>query len=313
MEFVEHRAISTFHIPPKLWVRYVDDTFCVIEEQNAEEFHKHLNSISPSITFTLEPEQNQSLAFLDVKVTRNKDNTISTTIYKKPTHTDRYLQFDSHHPKHHKFTVAKTLHNRINTHVTNNDDKVTLHKQIQHTLTLKFPRNFSSLALKEKPCRPTKSFKSFTSLPYIHGTTDKIQRVLNDVGVTVAMKPFVTIGKSLPSPKDPLDVNEITGTIYQVPFHDCPFVYIGQTKRDLKSRLAEHKRAIKYQRPEKSALCEHSITLDHLIDWREATILSTEKDYTKRLFAESWLINKSTNVINRNDGNTLPSVYKKLL
>ena len=84
--------------------------------------------------------------------------------------------------------------------------------------------------------------------------------------------------------------------------HDCPFVYIGQTKRDLKSPLSEHKRAIKYQRLEKSALCEHSITLDHVIDWNEATILCTEKDYTKRLFAESWSINKSSNVINRNDG-----------
>ena len=50
-----------------------------------------------------------------------------------------------------------------------------------------------------------------------------------------------------------------------------------------------------------------------LIDWSKATILSTEKDYTKRLFAVSWLINKSSNVINRNDGNALPSVYKKLL
>ena len=92
-----------------------------------------------------------------------------------------------------------------------------------------------------------------------------------------------------------------------------PFVYNGQTKRDLKSRLSEHKRAIKYQRPEKSALCEHSITSDHIINWNEATILSTEKDCTKRLFAVSWLINKSSNVINRNDGNTLSSVYKKLL
>ena len=132
--------------------------------------HKHLNSISPSITFTQEREQNQSLAFLDVKVTRNK--------YKKPTHTDRYLQFDSHHPKHHKFAVAKTLHNRINTLVTNSDDKATLHKQMQHTPTLNgFSRKFSCLAPKEKPRCPTKSFKSFTSLPYIHGTTDKIQRV----------------------------------------------------------------------------------------------------------------------------------------
>ena len=27
-----------------------------------------------------------------------------------------------------------------------------------------------------------------------------------------------------------VDVNEITGIIYQVSCHDCPFVYIGQTK-----------------------------------------------------------------------------------
>ena len=39
MKFVEHRAISTFHTPPKLWVRDVDETFCVIEEHYAEEFH----------------------------------------------------------------------------------------------------------------------------------------------------------------------------------------------------------------------------------------------------------------------------------
>ena len=138
---------------------------------------------------------------------------------------------------------------------------------MQHTLTINgFLSRFFCLVLKEKPRRPTNSFKSFTCLPYIHGTTDKIQCVLNDVGVKVAMRPFDTIGKSLPSPKGPLDVNEITVIIYQVPCRDCPFVYIGQTKRDLKSRHSKYKRAIKYQRPEKCALCEHSITLDHLID-----------------------------------------------
>ena len=67
MEFVAHKAIFTFHTPPKLWIRYVDDTFCVNEVQYAEEFHEHLNSISPSITFTLELEQNQSLAFIEVQ------------------------------------------------------------------------------------------------------------------------------------------------------------------------------------------------------------------------------------------------------
>ena len=81
MEFVEHRAISTFHTPPKLWVRNVADTFCVIEQQYAKEFHKLLNSVSPSITFTLEREQNQSLAFLDViKFTRTM-----TILFQQPS------------------------------------------------------------------------------------------------------------------------------------------------------------------------------------------------------------------------------------
>ena len=105
------------------------------------------------------------------------------------------------------------------------------------------------------------------------------------------MKPFVTIGKSFAFPKDPLDVNEITGIIYQVLCRDCPFVYIGQrSKRDLKSRLSKQKRAIKYQKPEKFALCKHSITFNYIIDWNKATILSTEKNYTKRLFAENCMI-----------------------
>ena len=97
-----------------------------------------------------------------------------------------------------------------------------------------FLSSFFWLALKEKPGHPTKSFKSFTCLPCVHGTTDKIQRVLNDVGVRVAMRSLLAIGKSLPSPKDPLDVNEITGIICQVPCHNYPFVYIGQSKQDLK-------------------------------------------------------------------------------
>ena len=44
-------------------------------------------------------------------------------------------------------------------------------------------------------------------------------------------------------------------------------MYVGQTKRDLKSRVAEHKRAVKNAEPEKSALCEHLMLFDHHINW----------------------------------------------
>ena len=82
-------------------------------------------------------------------------------------------------------------------------------------------------------------------IPYIQGVSDKIQRFLNEVGVKVAMKPHLTMRKLLSSLKDPLDKSENSYLFYQVPCRDCSFVCIRQTKRDLKSRLDEHKRAIK--------------------------------------------------------------------
>ena len=75
--------------------------------------------------------------------------------------------------------------------------------------------------------------------------------------------------------------------VYEVPCKDCDFVYVGQTKRDLNSRLKEHQRAIKQQQPENSALCEYVILFDHLIDWVNSRILKTESNFSKRLTAES--------------------------
>ena len=100
--------------------------------------------------------------------------------------------------------------------------------------------------------------------------------------------------------------------MYKIPCADCEceFVYVGQTKRDLKSRVAEHKRAVKNVKPEKSALCEHLMVFDHRINWKESTVLKYVDSYRRRLFAE--IINAHTNVINRSDGETLPLVYRSL-
>ena len=93
----------------------------------------------------------------------------------------------------------------------------------------------------------------FTSITYIQGTSEEVRRILNEAGVKVAMRPVRTIGQILPF-KDPHDPEEKSCAVYQVPCSDCNFVYIGQTKQDLKSSLAEHKLAIKNQEPKKFAL-----------------------------------------------------------
>jgi len=111
--------------------------------------------------------------------------------------------------------------------------------------------------------------------------------VLTKIGIKVAFRPLQTIGRYLPSLKDQMNPEEKSCLAYQVPCQDCEFIYIGQTNRDLKSRISKHQRAIKFQQAEKSALCEHFISCDHRIDWSRVEILNFEPDYLKRLFAES--------------------------
>ena len=62
-----------------------------------EEFLKHINSIDEGIQFTAEnTKADGSMPFLDTLVIPQSDGCLITTLFRKPTHTDQYLQWDSH-------------------------------------------------------------------------------------------------------------------------------------------------------------------------------------------------------------------------
>ena len=90
MQNIEERALATYKRTPPLWLRYVDDTFTALHKDEINDFHQHLNGQSADIQFTKEIEENGKIPFLDCLVTRD-NNKLRTTIYRKPTHTDRLL------------------------------------------------------------------------------------------------------------------------------------------------------------------------------------------------------------------------------
>ena len=175
----------------------------------------YLNSLCSHTQFTTEKKHNFSLSFLDVLVKRDSrnDNTTTrnllfTTIYRKPTHTNRYLHYMSHNPKHQKLTVSKTLLSRLNTHITDKTQKHSELHNIRNTLRLNgFPTRTTFLTSSRQQSQNTQ-YNHFTSIPYIQGTSEKIRRIVNEVGVKVVMRLVRTIGQILPSPKDPHNPEE---------------------------------------------------------------------------------------------------------
>ena len=92
MEDFETKAINTVQYPPRIWKRYVDDTCVVIDSMRKEEFLEHINSIDPHIQFTRDDKADVSIPFPDTILMPQPDYSLLTSVYRKPTHTDLYLQ-----------------------------------------------------------------------------------------------------------------------------------------------------------------------------------------------------------------------------
>ena len=104
----------------------------------------------------------------------------------------------------------------------------------------------------------------------------------------------------------------ISGFIHPDSCTDCNLIYIGQIKLSLKSRLTEHKLHINYKKLDLTAFCEHSMTMNHIIDKKNTVNVKVKIDCDKRLFAESWFIKSKSNGINKNEGNFSIGLYPSL-
>ncbi|XP_076044828.1 uncharacterized protein LOC143027426 [Oratosquilla oratoria] len=108
MQQFEKEILSTAPTSLKLWTQYVDDVFAILKARDVDGFLEHLNGKREAIQFEMEKEAESELPFLDVLVKRVGDILV-TSVYRKATHTDRLLDFDSDHPICHEKSVVKTF------------------------------------------------------------------------------------------------------------------------------------------------------------------------------------------------------------
>ncbi|XP_072050219.1 uncharacterized protein [Amphiura filiformis] len=308
MEALEQQAIATAPLDcrPKLWLRYVDEILEVIQRDSVQQLTDHINQVdkSGSIKFTFEQESQGQLPFLDTLIVKKDDGTVKLLVYRKPTHTDQYLNYQSHHPLHQKLGVIRTLYNRKNTIVTEDEDKVEEEKKIQEALqTCGYPKwSFGKVKDQMESVKPKKSAKKtddstrsrgMVVLPYVKGVTERVSRVMKKYNVSTAMKPHNTLRRELVHPKDKRDPNNLTQAVYKIPCLNCDLSYIGETGRKFGTRLDEHRKEVKKVNStvttragrkeslttvNKSAITDHVVDKNHVIGWGTLRSLARNKN-----------------------------------
>ena len=327
MEEFEVQTLSSFPHPlpsgSGLWTTPLSST----RQNTARNFFNTSTTKTHTSIFTVEPTQQDSLPFLDTLITIQPDNTFSTIVYRKPTHTDQYLHWDSNHHMTAKQSVFNTL-----AHIakTVSSTQNSMDKELDHIKTALKHCQFPSWALNQWHHRfnqsqqhsnnpsnnpnnnnPTDKPKNKATIvvPYISNTSEKFKKVCKRKGIKVHFKGSNTLRTALGNPKDKDPKANQTGIIYhyQCPHINCSSSYIGESGRTLGDRIKEHFKA-------PSPIHLHSSATGHLMDPNQFSIVHKEVNSQPRTIKMAMFIHVQDPPFNRNLGKyQLPHIWDHLL
>ena len=323
MKNFEEEAISTAPHAPYFWRRFVDDTFTILESSQKRAFMGHINSIDQHIQFTCEEQREDgSIPFLDVLVTPSEDGSLNSTVFRKPTHSDLYLQWDSHHTLPYKYSVIGTLLHRAKTICSNPQ---LLKQEEDHLYTALSRCKYPAWALnriKIKLRNPTKKRnnnnqnkpgtsniqKPHIIVPYHRGFSESFKKVCSNHGVQVYFKGGTTI-KNLMAPKDQYPMKKRSGVIYRYKCDrvECDDEYIGESSRTFGERFKEHLKP-------PSPIFDHYNTTGHQVSIENFSIVGREEQNLMRAIKEAIYIRVNNPSLNRNIGKYhLPHIWDEVL
>jgi len=157
--------------------------------------------------------------------------------------------------------------------------------------------------------RPQENPKAYASIPYVKGVSECVRRILSRENIRTAFKPVQTLGNVFKKLKDRPTKEQLKGIVYKVTCRTCSFTYVGESRRNWKSRGAEHKPGNNGNA--NSAIKQHAET-GRDIHPSYANILETGvSGKNKRLFLESLHSFLDKNPVNERA--PFPRVYASLV
>ena len=255
-------------------------------------------------------------------------------MYQKITHTDQYLQRDSHHSLSSKYSVIGTLTHRAKVVSTNSE---LLQGELNHLRRALGKCNYPSWATKRVQQKVLNSNWEDTShisatntntddnnngntnnnqdsnptiirqvnkatvgqvvIPYTKGIAESIKQTCGKYGIQVHFKGNTTIKQVLMKPKDWDPKDSKSGLIYSYQCHhlDCNEEYIGERWRTLGEGRKEHL-------IQPFPIHSHSQTAGHSIENNSFNIIGREDQGQARIIMESIYIRVNNPTLNQNIG-----------
>ena len=316
MQKIEKEALASYDLTLPFWFRYVDDTITALPSEHIDAFHIHLNQLNHHIQFTRELEKEGKIPFLDCLISRH-NNMLRTTVYRKPTNTDRLLDQSSYNPTSHKATTIKTLTRRAQLVCDSADS---LKHETKHLKHMFHKNNYSEKFFytntyrpsepKDNPVETASVPKAYISLPYVRGTSETISRILQPHNIRVAHRPISTLRQILTKVKDRDSPNDRLGAIYKISCNDCEATYVGETGRSFNIRCGEHRSAVD-KHDNRNNIAMHHTKTGHSINWDSGKCISFCSNKKQRLILESWFTKLEREPLNRSV--KLPTPYNRLV
>ena len=226
----------------------------ILQEKNS--FQNTSNSIDPHTQFTSgDAKPDGSIPFLDTIVMLQPDESLKTTVYRKPTHTDMYLHWKSYHHLSAKFSVINILRHRAKTVCSNSqplkEDGDHLNKVLRRCTYPMCTLNRVNITQNKKNKKGTSKNsntsikKPYKIVPYIQGMSESCKNICRKHGAEMYFKGGSTIKDLLVHPKDKDNILQKSGVIYRYKCGrvDCNEEYIGESCRTFGERFREHTRA----------------------------------------------------------------------
>ncbi|KYM94591.1 hypothetical protein ALC62_14781, partial [Cyphomyrmex costatus] len=256
------------------------------------------------------------LIYIDNRLIIYIDNRLIFDWFHKPIFSGRFLNFLSNHPLSQKRGTVFSLVDRAFLHyniLLDNDYPLnfifnTINQRLKYLLKNKFIVN-------DQPTNTQNNSKSVSwlTVPFVPCHTEKFKRFHNN-DIRVSFRSPNKMSKYVKAQKDSLSKDSRNNVVYKISCNDCVAPYVGQTSRQLKTRISEHSNHIKRNTTTRSVITEHRLQHGYDFRWNEVEILDKESNYRKRIVSEMINIKKQKNSLNlQTDTENLHETYIPLI